>query len=488
MKRAYVWGALLAATATFGALGACGGDDSNGGSPDASSGGDGAGSDGTTSFDAAGTDGNVTGDDASAGDGGKDAAGDGAGDSGCTASPCIVQIAAGADQTCALVNDGTVRCWGQNKFGQLGTGALVDGGFDGTPRGTPAPVPGITGVSQVATADWGTYKSSGGVGFAGFSCVRLGNSMVSCWGNNQSGQLGRGADAATSALNLDASAVVNITSPADISLDARNGCALSTTGVISCWGYDIYGELGPVSGVGQSIVPTPSPFLIDGGVPTHVAVGRYHACALLASGEVMCWGRGRYDENGQADGGVSNPHPDPMLVGGVTGAVELVAGGFQTCARTGAGHVLCWGRNNTGQLGRDAGPIDVAGEVALPAGRTATTIGMGTNHACAALDDGSVWCWGRNFASGSTAAGKSANASGPPGGQIGASPDGGFSSTPMALPSLGGKVVQIVGGYAHTCALLQDGRVMCWGANNAGQLGRGAPDALPHPTPALVQF
>ena len=451
----------------------CGGGDDSGAPKD----GGGGGNDGTISNDGAvgrdtgsPSDGSVT-------DSGGDA-------SACTSSPCVVQIAAGGDQTCALIADGTVRCWGQNTFGEIGVGALVDGGFDASAILSPTQVPGVTGATEIITTDWG--RSGGGkagLGFSAFSCARIGATDVTCWGDDTFGQLGRG-DASTGTFPNPTPKNVGITGATQISADGRDICALVAGGALTCWGFDRVGELGLAFATTNESNPTPASFALDAGAATQIALGRYHSCALLASGQVQCWG-----ENGESELGGADAGPEgkvPQLVPGVFNVVELKSSGYTTCGRTSAGAVVCWGRSNMGQLGRDAGvgvDSDGPGFVDLPAGRTAMHIGVATSHACAILDDDSVWCWGRNFSTGNGNPGFGA-----PGGQIGPSPEGGCTSSPQKINGLAGKVLQIVGGYAHTCALIQGGSVQCWGSNHAGELGTGTADELAHPTPTTVVF
>lgn len=138
-------------------------------------------------------------------------------------------------------------------------------------------------------------------------------------------------------------------------------------------------------------------------------------------------------------------------------ALQLTGGDHQYCARTTAGSVFCWGRNNVGQLGNgntsnSAVPVQVT-NLPLPV----TQISGGPSHTCALLADASVRCWGAN-----------AN------GQLG---DGSLTnrSTPVLVNGLGGfdGAIAVSAGYKHSCALLASGRIKCWGSNVEGQLGNG---------------
>jgi alpha-tubulin suppressor-like RCC1 family protein len=192
-----------------------------------------------------------------------------------------------------------------------------------------------------------------------------------------------------------------------------------------------------------------------------------HACALLHGGEVWCWG-----PNTVGQLGVRTPActtcPTPARVPGITGAVEVSIGINSTCARTGAGAVLCWGEGDAEQLGPDAGVSNCAGNVpctgtpqSIPLPRAATHVATGEPYACAALDDQSVYCWGDNTF-----------------GELGNGAPGSSHGTPVKV-SIEAKVVEIAAGRGRpaTCVVKTDGTVWCWGVNDRGLLGHaGAGD------------
>jgi cysteine-rich repeat protein len=201
-----------------------------------------------------------------------------------------------------------------------------------------------------------------------------------------------------------------------------------------------------------------------------------HSCLVTADSEVRCWGRS--DEFGQLGRGEPGGTPPtgvaeatPVTLGAE--AVDVVVGGEHTCVRTTTGGVRCWGHNDGGQLGLghtmnigdDEDPASAA-EVDL--GGAAVQISAGTMHTCAVLDGGQVRCWGRGRFGDS------------PGGLLGRGDtlDIGddelpASVDPVALP---GPAARIVVRGGHTCALLRDGSLVCWGDNAYGQLGLGHTD------------
>ncbi|MCB1389214.1 MAG: hypothetical protein KDK12_08785 [Rhodobacteraceae bacterium] len=187
-----------------------------------------------------------------------------------------------------------------------------------------------------------------------------------------------------------------------------------------------------------------------------IAAGRQHTCAIAIDGGVLCWGRGDFQQLG--DGSNVSASSPVRAVGIDAPVVQITAGQFHTCALTDAGAVWCWGYNGHGQLGVGdsvdrAVPTAVSG---LPG--PVDQIGAGSQHTCAVTRAGAAYCWGQNLY-----------------GQLG---DG--TTTRRELPAmvsgLPGVVEAVAGGGGHTCALLRNTRVWCWGRNSLGQLGDGSID------------
>ena len=187
-----------------------------------------------------------------------------------------------------------------------------------------------------------------------------------------------------------------------------------------------------------------------------------HTCAVTTGGALSCWG---YNKDGQLGLGDTVEAVSPSAVRGLDSGVRSVSvGGSSTCALTEEGTVLCWGRNSSGQLGdttrkNRTRPVEVDG-----LGSGVAQISTGGEHACALTTAGDVSCWGRNKY-----------------GQLG---DGTTKnrSKPTAVTRLDGEVTAISAGTSHTCALLGDGTVRCWGNNASGQLGDGTTKKRSRPT------
>ena len=191
---------------------------------------------------------------------------------------------------------------------------------------------------------------------------------------------------------------------------------------------------------------------LDAGV-AQLAATFERTCALMSTGGVRCWGQ---NAHGGLGDGTTIDRSTPTNVFGLASGVSQLALGYQhTCALRVTGTVRCWGLNLDGQVGDGTAtdrvkPVNVVG---LPAG--IRKVAAGGAHTCAITSGYGVTCGGFNDS-----------------GQLG---DGTTfsSSTPVDVTGLGAGVVDLVAGYGHTCALMWDGAVRCWGGNWLGQLGDG---------------
>ena len=259
---------------------------------------------------------------------------------------------------------------------------------------------------------------------------------------------------------------------AAIAAGGSHACAIGAAGAVRCWGQDAFGQVGNGGPMpGPDALSPASPLFLDAPASA-LALGFGSSCVLLADGSVRCWGA---DTAGQLGNGApledtASPMTPVQLGGPATG---LTVGFTHACAVLLGAAVRCWGADGSGQLG-DGGPIPGAGSP-IPAslvalGQQALAVTAGNAHTCALLADASVRCWGADL-----------------NGQLGdGSPDDG-SSTPSTPVALGGPAVAVSAGGTSTCALLADGTVRCWGADDLGQLGDGGPiPGSAKATPATV--
>ncbi len=333
----------------------------------------------------------------------------------------VVDIAAGISHTCALMDDGRIRCWGDNSLGQLGDGTAYQ---EST---VPVELSRITNdVVAISAGGWHT-------------CAQMQTGIAKCWGANHTGQLGDGTPSSEPSVPVD----VNEPGVSWVTLSAGgyHSCGLTSTAEVKCWGSNGNGQLG----VGATNVIEP-PIDVVGlsGPVSAISTGDGHACALTAQGGVQCWGA---NSNGQLGDGTLVSHFTPADVDGLTtGVVAINAGGKHTCALMNTGTVKCWGHNQFGQLGDQTTwdrltPVDVA---ALP--KDVISITAGSEHSCAFTMTGGAWCWGSNLH-----------------GQLGVTTAGYGSSTAREVWGLPGGVVALEAGDDRTCALTSVGGAKCWG-------------------------
>lgn len=257
---------------------------------------------------------------------------------------------------------------------------------------------------------------------------------------------------------------------ASLALGDEHSCVLTSTGGVRCWGEGDHGRLGYGNTVdrGDNETPALAGDVDLGGTAVALAVGGSHTCALLSTQRVRCWGLADQGQLGYGDGSEIGDNETPASAGDVPvgGKVKAItAGAAHTCAVLLSGAVRCWGEGDDGRLGYgnvvdvgvDSTPTD-AGDV--PLGGRATVVTAGDRHTCALLSSRQVRCWGYGFA-----------------GRLGYGNDDsiGDDESPASAGNVkvGAPALAVSAGGQHTCALLTKGRARCWGRGLHGRLGYG---------------
>ena len=318
-------------------------------------------------------------------------------------------VALGDAHACAISEDETVHCWGENGFGQLGLGDRSNRGDDPKELG-----------SALRPVDLGSTRAPLALALGDrHSCVLLEGGRIRCWGANEAGQLGLG-DRATR--GDDPGELGDQLAPVDLGPEAvavalaagaNHTCALLAGGVVKCWGSNEFGQLGLGDTEARGDAPGELGAALSavelGSAATAIAAGRNHSCAVLSNGSVVCWGMNGARQLGLEDGlsrGTDTTlslEPVPFAEGLSVRAVA--AGASHTCAISSDGAVRCFGLDFFGALGLAAdetmsgAPFDFGNKgrgVALGAGRSVIELSAGIDFTCALLDTLDIKCWGLN--------------------------------------------------------------------------------------------
>lgn len=402
-------------------------------------------------------------------------------------------LSAGYKHTCAILDDDSITCWGDNANGQLGTGdktnhltpattlslgagrtaQAVDAGWTHTcalldngsvscwgeqylTNNTKVDLTSPTLVGDFGSNRTAVQISTG----SSVTCAVLSDGTVSCWGKGTSGQLGNGAT--TSSTDPTPTTSFGAGKKAlSVSLYSDHACALIDDGNVMCWGKNDYGKLGDGTESQRNAPVQVNPFPAN-TTPISVAVGSHHSCALLDVGDVSCWGEGAYGQNGD---GTSTKRPSPGLTSGFGAgklAVSVSSGDHHICALLDSGEVVCWGEGGSGRLGTGSSSrvYVPTPTVSFGDGKLATSLAVGSYHGCVVLDSGEISCWGGGL-NGQLGNGETAN-----------------QASPVLTKTLGPSVSSISAGGDHSCALLGNGSVACWGAGRVGD-GRANGSSVP---------
>ena len=331
----------------------------------------------------------------------------------------IIKMDSSYYHACAILDNGTVKCWGRGTGGALGSGSTANIGDQADEMG-----------DNLATVDLGTNRTAVDIDVGIYtSCAILDNDDLKCWGDGPRSGYGQTADIGDGANEMgDNLAAVNLGVNRTVSkLEVGYGhtCVILDNNDLKCWGdQSNYGELGLGNtnyygdSASESFDNLPVIDLGTGVYATDVTTGESHTCAILNNGKVKCWGWDWAVQNGQGTKGdqaneMGNNLPYIDLGTNRT-ATHISSGEFHNCVILDNGDFKCWGVD----VGGVEAPFgnESTGSVVSPAVTTVTN--LGTNRTitkyiskywstCALLDDSQVKCWGDtsnsgNFHTGST--------------------------------------------------------------------------------------
>jgi alpha-tubulin suppressor-like RCC1 family protein len=344
-----------------------------------------------------------------------------------------VNIFAGStsNSMCAVFNDGTAQCWGDNSYGKLGDGTTTN-------RSSPVKVVGLSNVVKITSG-------------ASHSCALLDDDSVKCWGLNSSGQLGNNS-------------TTNSTSPVsvpgsynDIAVGSNHTCGIKTTGIVNCWGASSDGsyKIGrfafeETANGTHSSRNTPAPIYLTNSFVS-ISASTFNTCGITNIGDTFCWGADTFYRTGCSNTAMPTVTVDSCFGAGITNPSKISISDTG-CAIESTGAIVCWGYGSSGQLGY--GATTSSGIKNVSTITSATEISAGSSHNCALLSNNTVMCWGNNFKT-QMADGTTTNA-----------------LSPIVIPGLT-NVTKIALGAQFSCALNSSGQVWCWGPNNYGNIGDG---------------
>lgn len=348
----------------------------------------------------------------------------------------VSAVAAGYQHACAVFEDGHVSCWGDDQEGELG-----DDGTNTEPQ-SPVDAEGITNATDVAAG-------------RDFTCALLDDGTVQCWGLNEVGQLGDSSF-------IDSTVPVEVSGiddAIDIAAGEEQACAISgADGQVLCWGASDFGQAGADSPQNEPVEI--ELFAILDIVPLDDATGvecnARSCCARRAGGKAACWG---WNRDGQLGGASTAESSDVALVvadeknplSPLEDVVDVATGAIFSCFTLVDESVWCAGA--TPALQASVGEIpDIAVELELFA--DSDQIWAGTGHACALRSNGRVFCWGEN---GDRQTGKS---------------EGGFNDGYQLVGVE--NPIDFDAGHRFNCFVDENADVYCFGQNDRGQLGVAA--------------
>lgn len=365
-----------------------------------------------------------------------------------------IAISAGTDHTCALHSDGSISCWGSDQYFKLGNIEAGDNSsFHATASTKPTKVTGIDNAISVS-AGWE------------HTCAVHSDSTISCWGNNNAGQLGIG-ESDKPEMSVQPVKVNGIADAVSVSAASYRTCAVHSDGTISCWGEQAGGELA-YNQISSTLEPTKVKGIIDA---TAVSIAASHTCALHVTGEISCWGDNGLGKLGGDPYKLKTRSLYPVKVKTVNNATQIFTAQEYSCALRSDDALSCWGYGKYGQFGSR---VLTAPFTLIDSGRIISA-SISRTKICAVFVSTSVYCWGHGAGLGKHIFDPELDIYAVADPQFPA-PDNfevlleTHAAPPLAEPLKMPPppplkdIIQIGVGNFHTCALHANGTVSCWGS------------------------
>ncbi len=357
------------------------------------------------------------------------------------------------------------------------------------------------------------------------TCAINGKGVVSCWGSNEMGGLGKGNVAGSSVpVKVYTEGVMKNKKIKDVTTGFDFSCSLDIDGKAYCWGDNRVGQLGNGTINNYRMIPSKvgTSGILKDKVFLNISAGGYHACAIDKERKVYCWGS--VGLLGSSESENQNVHESEVdMTGVLKGKIvkSVSTGGLHTCVLDVEGKMFCWGKGNFGQLGNNTlttiSHIPVEVDMSGNSGNIRfSQINSGYEHTCAITEAGKeIYCWGRNY-DGQLGDGTVDYKIRPEKVKFGNLDDDvifkavsasvvhtcaidnknrvycwgkieGFFSNSEEIQAIpvkidlnklpeGGNLISIVTGTTHNCVLDDMGEVYCWGINVHGVLGTGSFD------------
>lgn len=337
-----------------------------------------------------------------------------------TVRPTVVSLSSSALNSCTVLSDGVLKCWGANANGEVGNGTF-------TPRSTPQVIDNGTLYDQVAVGGstvCGIVKTTG---------------VLKCWGYNGNYQLANGSTTASAnPVVVDAGTAYKKIYP------GATMCGITTANVAKCWGSNAN------TSVGDGLwVTRQTPYALGGALRfKSLSVGSTSSCGITTTDQVYCWGQNYL---GQLGDGTTTTRGTPAIIAvpGVDTFSSVSVYATMGCAhRNSDGALVCWGFNYAGAVG-DGTTTTRATPVTVLSGASVKSFAMSGNHTCAITSGDALYCWGANWA-----------------GQIGVGTTVDILNATLIEPASSFANVIITPGQSSTCASTTSGVFKCWGYNN----------------------